>query len=190
MNKEIETIIKRLKEGNKNFVYDALTKTSNDSIQRKAVINSQKPFAIVLTCSDSRVLPGKIFDAGIGELFIVRVAGNVANQASISSIEYAVAYLGVKVIIVLGHQNCGAITAALKNDTTSKNIEHLLKFIKPAILQTDSNEVDAVSELHTKLTVESLIKGSSIIADAVIRDELKIFPGFYSLETGEVKFEI
>ena len=110
---KMETELKRLKLGNDNFVNNELTNSNQDSVRRNDVVGGQKPFAVVLTCSDSRVVPELIFDTGIGELFVIRVAGNVANTSSIASIEYAVAHLNVSLIVVLGHQNCGAVTSAL-----------------------------------------------------------------------------
>ena len=97
------------------------------------MIDGQKPYAVILTCSDSRVVPELIFDTGIGELFVIRIAGNVASPSSIASIEYAVTHVDVKLIVVLGHQNCGAVTAALGGVDNGKNIDHLLNFIQPAI---------------------------------------------------------
>ena len=101
----IESNLNRLKSGNTNFVNDNLNNDFQDSSRRKAVVDGQNPFAVVLTCSDSRIIPELIFDTGIGELFVIRVAGNIANPSSIASIEYAVAHLNVKLIVVLGHQN-------------------------------------------------------------------------------------
>jgi carbonic anhydrase len=154
------------------------------------VVSGQSPFAVVLTCSDSRVVPELIFDTGIGELFIIRVAGNIANTSSIASIEYAVANLNVSVVMVLGHQNCGAVTSALSDGNIGKNLDHLLQHIKPAISEANSKVVDAVSTLHVKLTAEKLISDSKIISDAVESGAIKIVPSFYSLDTGKVYFAI
>jgi carbonic anhydrase len=183
-----QNAIDRLKTGNANFINDNLNNDLQDSSRRKAVVNGQCPFAIVLTCSDSRVVPELIFDTGIGELFVIRVAGNVTNPSSIASIEYAVARLNVKLIIVLGHQNCGAVTAALAGGDNGKNLDHLFSFIQPAIVDSDSKYVDEVSHIHAKLTAEKLMNDSSIISKAIDRNELKIIPAYYSLETGQVKF--
>ena len=177
-----------LKSGNANFISDALKSDLQDSPHRKEMVNDQKPFAVILTCSDSRVVPALIFDTGIGELFVVSVAGNVANTSTIASIEYAVANLNVKLIIVLGHQNCGAITAALGHKDNGKNLNHLLRFIQPAISKSESKEVNEISHIHAKLTAEKLIKESSIITNAINTGNIKIIPAYYNLETGQVKF--
>jgi carbonic anhydrase len=177
-----------LKTGNNNFVNDSLNNDFQDSSRRKAVVDGQNPFAVILTCSDSRIVPELIFDTGIGELFVIRVAGNIANPSSIASIEYAVAHLEVKLIVVLGHQNCGAVTAALAGGDNGKNIDRLLNFIHPAITTSDSKKVDDVSHIHSKLTAEKLIADSKIISGAINNDTLKIIPAYYSLETGKVDF--
>ncbi len=180
--------LERLKTGNTNFVTDNLNNDFQDSLRRRAVVSGQKPFAAVLTCSDSRVVPELIFDTGIGELFVIRVAGNVANTSSIASVEYAVVHLNVKLIVVLGHQNCGAVTAALAGNNNGKNLDHLLNFIQTAIADSDSKDVDEVSHVHVKLTAKKLIKDSSIISNSIKTKNTKIVTAFYSLETGLVNF--
>ncbi len=183
-----ENALERLETGNNNYVNNNLNNHLQDSSRRKDVVDGQKPFAVILTCSDSRVVPELIFDTGIGELFVIRVAGNVANTSSIASVEYAVVHLNVKLIVVLGHQNCGAVTAALADSNNGKNLYHLLNFIQPAIIDSDSKNIDEVSHIHTKLTAEKLIVESSIIAKTIDKNALKIFPAYYSLESGQVNF--
>lgn len=185
-----QNTLERLKLGNTNFVNDTLNNNLQDSSRRKAVVDGQNPFAVVLTCSDSRIVPELIFDTGIGELFVIRVAGNVANTSSMASIEYAVAHLNVKLIVVLGHQNCGAVTTALAGNNNGKNLDHLLNFIQPAIAYSDSKDIDEVSHTHTKLTAEQIRQESSIITAAVNTGDTKIVSAFYSLESGKVKFFI
>ncbi len=184
----MENPLERLKSGNANFIMDTLNNDSRDSSRRKDVVSGQHPFAVVLTCSDSRVVPELIFDTGIGELFIIRVAGNVANPSSIASIEYAVAHLNVKLIVVLGHQSCGAVTAALADNNNGKNLDHLLNFIQPAISISDSKKADAVSHVHAKLTAKKLMNDSNIITKALYNEALKIIPAYYNLESGKVDF--
>ena len=186
--KSWQSVLEHLKSGNTNFVNDVLNNDSQNSSRRKEVVDGQKPFAIMLTCSDSRVVPELIFDTGIGELFVIRVAGNVANPSSIASIEYAVAHLDVKLIVVLGHQNCGAVTLALAGGDDGKNIDHLLNYIQPAISISDSKKVDDVSLIHAKLTADKIIKASGIIAKAIEDNALKIISAYYNLESGQVGF--
>jgi len=188
MRKVIQQTIKQLKVGNLNFVDNNLSNKNQDSVRRLKTLDGQNPFAVILTCSDSRVVPELIFDAGIGDLFVVRVAGNIANSVSIASIEYAIAHLKVELIVVLGHQNCGAVTAAAKGDSDSEHLSHLLKFIKPAISEADSEKIDEIAKINAQTTADKLNNDSKIIANAVNAGNLKIMSAFYNLESGKVNF--
>jgi len=106
-NLSAEKALEKLKAGNKNFVSDKLEGNLQDAARRKSLASGQNPYAIILSCADSRVVPELAFDSGLGEIFVIRVAGNVANTSTTASIEYAVAHLGVKLIVVLGHESCG-----------------------------------------------------------------------------------
>ncbi len=185
---KIESILDHLKAGNINFVSDNLSNTNQNSARRKETVDGQNPFAVILTCSDSRIVPELIFDTGIGELFVIRVAGNVANTSSIASIDYAVAHLNVKLIVILGHQNCGAVTAAVKSEDGGKNLNHLLKHISPALESSKNLKIDDIAKINVKLTSERLIAESDIITIALKNNVLKILPAYYSLETGQVDF--
>ncbi|MEP5610806.1 MAG: carbonic anhydrase [Cyclobacteriaceae bacterium] len=186
---EINEIIDRLKAGNNRFVADGLQGELQDSSRRKELASGQSPDAIILSCADSRVVPELAFDTGLGEIFVVRVAGNVANTSSIASIEYAVAHLGSKVIVVLGHQSCGAVTAAIGGGDNGYNLNHLLAHVAPAIAASpEGSAVDNVVKKNAELNAEELKNRSSIIADAVNSGKVKIVPAFYSLDSGEVEF--
>ena len=182
-------LLEKLKHGNSNFIQNALSKPHQSTLQRSSLIDGQKPFAAILTCSDSRVVPELIFDVGLGELFIIRVAGNVANSSTIASIEYAVAHLNIGLVIVLAHQNCGAVTAAANGNNDSEHLKHLLGFIAPAVTSANGKTIDDIAIMNAKLTSEKIKTDSKIIAEAIARDRLTILPAFYSLETGEVKFD-
>lgn len=182
-------IKERLITGNANFMKDRLVSKNNDSERRDFLVSGQNPFAIVLSCADSRIVPELVFDTGLGELFVVRVAGNVANTSSIASMEYAVAHLGTSVLVVLGHQSCGAVTAALAGGDNGYNLNHLLAHISPAINGTQKGaHVDEVSRKNAILTAEDLIMRSQIIADAVKQEKLEIIPAYYHLDSGKVEF--
>ncbi len=186
---EIPQIIDRLKEGNARFVEDKLDGKLQDSARREELTSGQSPHTIVLSCADSRVVPELAFDAGLGELFVVRVAGNVANSSSIGSIEYAVAHCGSQVIVVLGHQSCGAVTAAINGGDNGYNINHLLSHITPALSACGSGaEVIDVVKKNAQLTTEELSKRSKIIGDAVSSGKVKIVPAYYNLDSGKVEF--
>ena len=184
-----EDILNRLKDGNKRFISDKLEGKLIDSSRREDLSTGQNPWAIILGCADSRVVPELSFDTGLGELFVVRVAGNVANSSSIASIEYAVAHLGSKVIVVLGHQSCGAVTAAIQGGDNGYNLNHLLAHIQPALSASgDGADIEDVVRKNAELTTEELKNRSAIISSAVDKGDLSIVPAYYHLDTGQVDF--
>jgi len=185
----IEEAIKRLKEGNSRFVQDKPEGKLQDSSRRDALTSGQQPFAIILSCADSRVVPELAFDTGLGEIFIVRVAGNVANTSSVASIEYAVAHCGSKVIVVLAHQSCGAVTAAIKGGDNGYNVNHLLAHLTPALNAVEEGaSVDEVAKVNAELTAAELKNRSLIIRQAVESGSVKIIPAYYNLDSGKVDF--
>ncbi len=182
-------IINRLKEGNDRFVDDKLDGKLQDSSRRDELTSGQEPHTIVLSCADSRVVPELAFDAGLGELFVVRVAGNIANSSSMASIEYAVAHCGSKVIVVLGHQSCGAVTAAVNGGDNGYNLNHLLMHITPAIAACgDGASVTDVVKKNAELQINELINRSAIIKKAADEGQIKILPAYYNLDSGKVDF--
>lgn len=184
-----DQIIEKLKAGNANFVADKLDGKLQDSSRREELTSGQAPHTIVLSCADSRVVPELAFDSGLGELFVVRVAGNVANTSSMASIEYAVAHLGTKVIVVLGHQSCGAVTAAIAGGDNGYNLNHLLSHVAPAIAASEEGApVNEVVKTNAKLNAEELVNRSAIIKNAVETGGLKIVSGYYNLDSGKVDF--
>lgn len=181
--------IDRLKKGNARFVKDQLDGKLQNSSRRESLIGSQSPFAIILGCADSRVIPELAFDTGLGELFVVRVAGNVANSSSIASIEYAVAHLGVQLIVVLGHQSCGAVTAAVAGGDNGYNLNHLLAHISPAIAASKKDaSINEIVKKNAEISVTELKNRSMILKDAMSNGNLRIIPAYYNLNTGEVDF--
>lgn len=184
-----EKALAKLKAGNKNFVADKLDGKLQNSSRRKDLTGGQNPFAIILSCADSRVVPELAFDSGLGEIFVIRVAGNVANTSTIASIEYAVAHLGVNLIVVLGHESCGAVTAAIAGGDNGYNLNHLLSHISPAIHACEAGaSVTDVVKKNAEMTAKELVGRSSIIADAVKSGKLEIAPAYYNLDTGVVDF--
>lgn len=178
--------LSRLKAGNKRYVADKMKREMQDPARRSELTSGQSPFAIVLGCADSRVLPELVFDTGLGELFVIRVAGNVANTSSIASIEYAVAHLGTKLIVVLGHENCGAVGAAMDGGDYGYNLNHLLAHITPAIAgMRGKKTVEKVVKQNAKLNAKQLEARSPIINKA---KGVKIVPAYYNLDGGKVEF--
>ena len=183
-----QQVIARLKEGNARFVSDTPLGPARDRARRAATTTGQSPYAVVLSCADSRVVPELVFDTGIGELFVVRVAGNIANTSTIASIEYAVANLGTSVVVVMGHQACGAVTAALGGGDSGYNLNHLLTHILPAkhAAGERGDDVEVVVKKNAELTAEALASRSEILKRAIDAGQLRILPAYYELETGRV----
>ena len=184
----IEDIKHRLTSGNERFVADSLDGKLQNSSRRQQLTSGQEPFAIVLSCADSRVVPELIFDTGMGELFVVRVAGNVANSSSIASIEYAVAHCGSQVIVVLGHESCGAVSAAIAGGDNGEHINHLVSFITPALgtVSADASLKDKVIS-NAKLSSKDLLDKSPIIRKAVEEGSVEIVTAYYSIASGAVE---
>jgi len=180
----------QLKEGNNRFVNDKPEHQRQDSERRKELITGQHPFAIILGCADSRVVPEMAFDVGLGDLFVVSVAGNVANTSSIASIEYAVANLGVKLIVVMGHESCGAVSAAIKGGDAGPNLNSLISLIKPAVDQSSDKEVNSVVKENARINANALVDKSEIIASAVKENDVQIVTAYYNLGSGIVDFQI
>jgi carbonic anhydrase len=171
----------------------SLGMTSEQAAKRRAELaKSQHPFAIILSCSDSRVPPEIIFDEGLGDLFIVRVAGNVLNDEGLGSIEYGVEVLGARLIVVLGHQSCGAVDAAMKTvaakGTAPGHIQSLVTAIKPVVDSTPKGDLDTMIKANVKHVVDALRSSTPILKARVDSGEVQVIGGYYTLETGAVTF--
>lgn len=174
--------LQKLKEGNQRYL-TAMTNPGDVSpkIRQKTCDEGQSPYAIIVTCSDSRVIPESIFSAGIGELFVIRVAGNVMDKHQLGSIEYAAGHLGSKLVVVLGHEHCGAVGAAMQGEP-----DGFVKYITDEIRKAIGDEKDEYRACC--LNVEngvSVIKESLEISED---DDLKVRGAFYHIGSGEVEF--
>ena len=183
-----DAALTRLLDGNKRFMQFHPEYPNHSQARLQAVATAQRPFATLLSCADSRVPAEIIFDRGIGDLFDVRIAGNVVTPEALGSIEYAVAVLGSPLIMVLGHERCGAVTAAVKGETLPGQIGTFVKAIKPAIanLQSKSDEdVENAVVANVQYQVNKL-RQSDLLNQLVLEGKLKIIGGRYDLDTGEV----
>lgn len=175
--------LQKLKEGNQRYL-TAMTNPGDVSpkIRQKTCDEGQVPYAIVVTCSDSRVIPESIFSAGIGELFVIRVAGNVMDKHQLGSIEYAAGHLGTNLVVVLGHEHCGAVGAAIASEP-----DGFVKYITDEIRKAIGEEKDEyrASCLNVERGV-SIIKDSLGVSDD--GDGLKVCGAFYHIGSGEVEF--
>jgi len=181
-----DAAMQELLAGNQRFAANQLRSIDHDlSILREHTVGKQEPFAAVLSCADSRVPPELIFDQTIGHIFVTRVAGNIATPEIIASLEYGVAVLEVKALVVLGHSGCGAVKAAMKADAVPGQISALYPHLRQAVQQSDGNFAKAI-EANTKIQAELLRTSSTVIRDAFKAGKLKVDAGVYDLATGKV----
>jgi carbonic anhydrase len=185
----VDQIWKDLATGNQRYV-TGKTAPHDFVAQRKALVKTQHPQVAVLSCSDSRVPPELIFDKGLGELFVVRSAGEDDDPLSIGSLEYAVEHLGSTVIVVMGHQSCGAVTAACSGaKSESVNLDAVVRPIAPSCGKMDPKKpetLDLAVRDHVHRVAQELLTNSEILKKAVGEGKLTIIEAYYSLETGEV----
>jgi len=181
-----DAAVQELLAGNQRFAANQLTSIEHDlTILKERTVAKQEPFAAVLSCADSRVPVELIFDQTIGHLFVTRVAGNIVTPEIIASLEYGVAVLGVKALLVLGHGNCGAVKAAMKADAVPGQISALYPHLRQAVEQS-GGDFDKAIEANAKIQAELLRTSSTVIRDAVKVGKLKVEAGVYDLATGKV----
>jgi carbonic anhydrase len=184
--------ISKLKEGNGRYTSGNLQHPGQTTERRTELAKTQHPFAGIVCCSDSRVPPEIVFDQGLGDLFIVRVAGNVINAEGLGSIEYTVDHLGTRLILVLGHQRCGAVDAARETIAAKGkapgHIESLVQAIKPAVEATAKDDLDATIKANVKNVVQALRSSTPILKAEVDSGKIQVIGGYYSLDTGAVTF--
>jgi len=181
--------LKKLMDGNEHFASASLVHPHQDGEWRISLGSGQAPFASILTCSDSRVAPEVIFDQGLGDLFVVRVAGNIINDQLLGSLEYAAAHLNTPLIVVLGHTDCGAIGAVASGGELEGHIASLAPAIQPAVDKVKGQEGDLTDNAArevARMTAQQLQNSEPIIANLVKEGKVKVVPAFYDLESGEV----
>jgi carbonic anhydrase len=184
--------LKRLLDGNARFVAGTPTPPSHDGLlkRRSEVATTQHPFAVIVGCSDSRVGPEVIFDQGLGDVFVIRTAGEVMDAAGLGSIEYAVEHLGASLIVVLGHQRCGAVDAAVKGAHEQGHIADILSQIAPVVAETKGMSGDPLDNavranaIHVAKQLEST---APILSEKVHAHALKVLSARYDLDSGKVE---
>lgn len=188
-----ETLVK-LMEGNARFSTDQLIQSKScTALRRTELTQGQHPKAVVLSCSDSRVPPEYIFDQGLGDVFIVRVAGNVADAVELGSIEYAVEHLHVPLVIVMGHDKCGAVAATVKGGKPEGNVRAIVTRISPAVRRAATSGkkgeelLDAAIIENVNMVKAGLIRESKLLKHAVAKKELLIVGAKYNMTTGKVE---
>jgi carbonic anhydrase len=194
--------LERLREGNRRFVAGEHTIDELASgIRRMAVVSGQRPIATILGCSDSRVPVEVVFDQGFGDLFVIRVAGNIVAPSQVGSVEFAAERLGTRLVVVLGHTRCGAVTATLEDlqrpaSNQSWNMNSIVSRIRPSVeglLETELRHdhellIDKAVRANVRASVNQLRHGSDVLELLIRRDGLRVVGAEYSLETGIVDF--
>jgi carbonic anhydrase len=191
----------RLQEGNRRFVANQTNPDSLDHARRAALAAGQEPFAIILGCSDSRVPAELVFDQGFGDLFVIRVAGNIVAPSQVGSVEFAASRFGTRLVVVLGHSGCGAITATLEEITgratsQSRNLRSIVNRVRPSVetllASRDHQDEDALIRdavrANVRASVNQLRHGSELLERLSLGDGLVVVGAEYSLETGVVTF--
>jgi carbonic anhydrase len=185
-----EQALRALLDGNRAFVAGAASCPRQSPARRNDVAAAQHPIAVVVGCADSRVPPEAIFGQGIGDLFVIRVAGNVIDDAVLGSIEYAVEHLGAPLVIVLGHARCGAVEAALSPEPAHAHVEALVRRIRAAIAEAGSKPGDALDNAvraNVAASVREVRTSTPVLAPMVQKGRVKVVGARYDLETGAVE---
>lgn len=179
----------KLMEGNKRYATSHSQRPHQSARRRHELEKDQHPFACILSCSDSRVPPEIVFDEGLGDLFVVRVAGNIVDSAVTGSIEYAVEHLGTPVVVVMGHEKCGAVQATLGGGEPGTHIQSLVEAISPAVIEAKKKPgeplVNAV-RANVQLVVQQLRRSGPILAEQLRSHKIRIVGAVYELDSGSV----
>jgi len=193
LNISADEALNRLLEGNRRFAANKIIAPNRSEARRYEIVTGQQPYAIILGCVDSRVPPELIFDQGLGDLFVIRSAGQVIDDAILGSIEFGVAELGIPLIMVLGHTKCGAVTATIetleKNLPVAGAIGTLVENIKPAVERASGHGeqlIDQAARMNVALEINRL-KESPILSAAIDEGKTRIVGAFYDLNTGLVE---
>lgn len=191
-NISAEEAMQKLIDGNNRFVELKEKHPDSSKKRRHEMLKGQHPFVVILSCSDSRVPPELIFDQGLGDIFEIRNAGNVLDEHVIGSIEYAVMHCGVKLIVIMGHQDCGAIAATLSGKSETKYIKSLEDSIQPAVEECKHKGVDVNSDnvvrAHVMQDIEELLSQDTALVKFMKENNVKLIPAYYHLDSGKVEF--
>jgi len=181
--------LQQLLDGNKRFIAAGQDHPHQDMQRRNELKSGQAPFAAVLACADSRVSPEIVFDQGLGDLFVVRVAGNIINDQNIGSLEYAAAHLNTPLIMVMSHTSCGAVNAVASGAELEGHIASLAAAIVPAVEKAkglDGDLADNAAKESARMTARQLSESQPVLAELVKGGNLKVVPAIYDLDSGEV----
>lgn len=178
---DADTALALLKVGNYRFVRNKLVRKSSYEKDREKLAKGQNPFAVVLCCADSRVSPEIFFNLQLGDIFVIRNAGNVVDEATLGSIEYGVEHLGAPVVVVIGHASCGAVTAVCKKEKVSGHINFIADMIKPVAKSGES--IDDTAKLHAKNMAKKIAE-----CETIAECGAQVVPAFYDIASGAVSW--
>ena len=184
-------VLAELKAGNEHHATKHYQHPHQTAARQRELTTTQHPHATILSCADSRVAPEIVFDQGLGDLFDVRVAGNIAGDAEIASIEYAADHLGVPVLVVLGHQRCGAVTAATEPGEAPGHLPVLIAAIRPAVEQArgmPGDTIDNAVRINVENVVRQLTGSQPVLAGLTAAGRLQVVGAVYSLDTGKIEW--
>ena len=190
---DAEEALKELMDGNRRFVSETYDRGDIGLARRTELGNGQRPFAVIVDCSDSRVVPEFIFDQGLGDLFVIRTAGNIVDDIAIGSVEYAVKHLGVRLVLVLGHDDCGAVKATVAGGKAEGHIDAILQAIRPAVAvarQKPGNLLDNSIAQNVELVVHRLQSAQPILSQALQTGDVRIVGGVYHQKDGSVDWRL
>lgn len=190
---DAEEALKKLMDGNRRFVSETYDRGDIGPGRRAEISKGQRPFAVIVDCSDSRVVPEFIFDQGLGDLFVIRTAGNIVDDIAIGSVEYAVKHLGVRLVLVLGHDDCGAVKATVAGGKAEGHIDAILQAIRPAVavaMQKPGNLLDNAIAQNVDMVINRLQSAQPILAQALQTGDVRIVGGVYHLKDGSVDWRL
>ena len=182
------TALNKLKDGNTRFAESKVSTSKPTAARRAETVQGQHPFATVLGCADSRTSPEIIFDQNLGDIFVIRNAGNLVDDHVLGSIEYAVEHLGVRLIVVLGHSHCGAVTAAVESDRAPSHVQSLVRDIQPAVhaVRNKGGDITALAIAENARIMAQMIRTQAGFGE--LAKEVRIVPAVYDLESGKVEW--
>ncbi len=189
-NTIIDNALQKLIDGNKRYVAAKPMHPNQDIQRRSEVAKGQKPFAVIVGCSDSRIPPNTIFDQGLGDLFVIRVAGNIVDDVALGSIEYAVDHLGAQLVVVLGHGKCGAVSATVQGGEMHGHIGSIVKAIAPAVEKAKDQPGDLIDnaiKANVRLVVDQIASSKPVLTGLVQGGKIGVVGAYYNIESGIVE---
>ena len=181
---------RKLTIGNRRFATGHTQHPNQTTGRREEVAKSQHPFAVIVGCSDSRLSPEIVFDQGLGDLFVVRVAGNIVDDNALGSIEYAVEHLGARLIVVLGHEKCGAVAAAVASDHADGHVDSIVKAIQPAVVKAKAEPGDVVDNAvkeNVRQVVTEIRTSEPVLEKLVKSGKIRVIGARYDLDSGRLQ---